>query len=185
MLTFVKQSLVWWDFVSAMAESWKMLKTSNLFLSFIVNSNRNRSALVRELLCNNSLFVGQLCMLVIWSSLQLTSKQWIITQQFTARADLFLKSTFCKKNTGNISLGTCKSFEQTRACALVCLPDLQLPREIFSVLLTKAGLIAIYFFVSKASYNFKLNDFLIFETTENMFKHEYFWSNVLILSFFS
>ena len=30
------------------------------FLSFIVSSNRNRSALVRELLCNNSLFVGQL-----------------------------------------------------------------------------------------------------------------------------
>ena len=29
--------------------------------------------------------------LVIWSSLQLTSKQWIITQQFTAGADLFLK----------------------------------------------------------------------------------------------
>ena len=28
--------------------------------------------------------------LVIWSPLQLTSKQWIITQQFTARADLFL-----------------------------------------------------------------------------------------------
>ena len=37
-----------------------MLKTSNLFLSFIVSSNRNRSALLRELLCNNSLFVGQL-----------------------------------------------------------------------------------------------------------------------------
>ena len=37
-----------------------MLKTTNLFLSFIVSSNRNRSALVRELLCNNSLFVGQL-----------------------------------------------------------------------------------------------------------------------------
>ena len=31
--------------------------------------------------------------LVIWSSLQRTSKQWIITQQFTARADLFLKYT--------------------------------------------------------------------------------------------
>ena len=30
------------------------------------------------------------CALVIWSSLQLTSKQWIITQQFTAGADLFL-----------------------------------------------------------------------------------------------
>ena len=29
--------------------------------------------------------------LVIWSSLQLTSKQWIIAQQFTAGADLFLK----------------------------------------------------------------------------------------------
>ena len=38
-----------------------MLKTSNLFLSFIVSSNRNRSALVRELVCNNSLLVGQLC----------------------------------------------------------------------------------------------------------------------------
>ena len=43
-----------------MAESWKKLKTSNLFSSFIVSSNRNRSALVRELLCNDSLFVGQL-----------------------------------------------------------------------------------------------------------------------------
>ena len=31
------------------------------------------------------------CALVIWSSLQLTSKQWIIKQQFTAGADLFLK----------------------------------------------------------------------------------------------
>ena len=31
------------------------------------------------------------CALVIWSSLQLTSKQWIIIQQFTAGADLFLK----------------------------------------------------------------------------------------------
>ena len=30
------------------------------------------------------------CALVIWSSLQLTSKQWIITHQFTAGADLFL-----------------------------------------------------------------------------------------------
>ena len=37
-----------------------MLKTSNLFLLFIVSSNRNRSALVCELLCNNLLFVGQL-----------------------------------------------------------------------------------------------------------------------------
>ena len=34
--------------------------TSNLFSPFIVYSNRNRSALVCELLSNNSLFVGQL-----------------------------------------------------------------------------------------------------------------------------
>ena len=49
---FVKHSDVWRD--------WKKLNTSNLFSSFIVSSNRNGSALVRELLCNNSLFVGQL-----------------------------------------------------------------------------------------------------------------------------
>ena len=60
MQTFAKQSDVWWDFFSAMAEIWKKLKTSNLFSSLIVSANRNRSALVRELLCINSLFVGQL-----------------------------------------------------------------------------------------------------------------------------
>ena len=60
MKTFAKKSDVWRDFFIAMAESWKKLKTSNLFSSFIVSLNRNRSALVRELLCNNSLFVGQL-----------------------------------------------------------------------------------------------------------------------------
>ena len=43
-----------------MAESWKKLKTTNVFSSFIVCQNRNRSAQVRELLSNNSLFVGQL-----------------------------------------------------------------------------------------------------------------------------
>ena len=48
------------DFFSAMAESWKKLKTSNMFLSSIMCLNRNRSALVHELLSNNSLFVGQL-----------------------------------------------------------------------------------------------------------------------------
>ena len=60
MQTFAKQSDVWRDFFSAMAESWKKLKTSNLFSSFIVSSDRIRSALVRALLCNNSLLVGQL-----------------------------------------------------------------------------------------------------------------------------
>ena len=43
-----------------MAESLKKLKNSNVFSSFIVCKNRNRSAPVRELLNNNSLFVGQL-----------------------------------------------------------------------------------------------------------------------------
>ena len=43
-----------------MAERWKKLKFSNVFSLFIVCENRNRSALVRELLSNNSLFVGQL-----------------------------------------------------------------------------------------------------------------------------
>ena len=43
-----------------MAESWKKLKTSNVFLLFIVCSNRNRSALVHDLLSYSSLFVGRL-----------------------------------------------------------------------------------------------------------------------------
>ena len=58
MYEYAKQSEVRRDFISAMAESWKKLKTSNLFSSFIMSSNRNRSALVRELLCNNSLSVS-------------------------------------------------------------------------------------------------------------------------------
>ena len=57
---FAKQYEFWWDFFSAMAESWKKLMTSNLFSPFSVYSNRNRSARVCELLSNNSLFVGQL-----------------------------------------------------------------------------------------------------------------------------
>ena len=43
-----------------MAESWNRLKTSDVFSSFIVCSTQNRSALVRELLSNSSLFVSQL-----------------------------------------------------------------------------------------------------------------------------
>ena len=43
-----------------MAESSKKLKTLDAFSPFIVCQNRNRSAPVRELLSNNSLFVGQL-----------------------------------------------------------------------------------------------------------------------------
>ena len=43
-----------------MVENWKKLMTSNVFSSFIVCKNRNRSAPVRELLSNNIQFVGQL-----------------------------------------------------------------------------------------------------------------------------
>ena len=53
---------------------------------------------MRDLLSNKSQFIGQLqedksfgSALVISSTLQLTSKQWFITQQITARADLCLK----------------------------------------------------------------------------------------------
>ena len=48
------------------------------------------------------------CALVIWSSLQLTSKQWIITQQFTAGADLFLKQMHIFEHDQNI----CKDSKQ-------------------------------------------------------------------------
>ena len=41
-------------------KSWNNLETPNMFLSFIVCSNQNRSALVSELLSDNSLFFGQL-----------------------------------------------------------------------------------------------------------------------------
>ena len=58
MQTFAKQPNFWQDFFSAMAESWKKLKT--VVTLFIVCSNGNRSTLVNELLCYNSLFVGQL-----------------------------------------------------------------------------------------------------------------------------
>ena len=43
-----------------MAENWKKLKISNVFSSFILCKKRNRLAPVRELLSNNSLFVGKL-----------------------------------------------------------------------------------------------------------------------------
>ena len=57
---FAKQSKLWRDFFSTMKESWKKLKTSNVVSTFIVCSNRKRSAVVHDLLCNNSQFVGQL-----------------------------------------------------------------------------------------------------------------------------
>ena len=53
-------SKYWREFFIVMVESWKKLKTSNVFSLFIVCLNRNKPALVRELICINSLFVGQL-----------------------------------------------------------------------------------------------------------------------------
>ena len=54
-----KLSNSWRNIFSAMAESWKKLKTSNVVSSFIVCLNGNRSALVCDLLSYNSLFVSQ------------------------------------------------------------------------------------------------------------------------------
>ena len=45
------------------------------------------------------------------------------------------------ENTGNISRGSCKLCKHTSAHARICLPDLQVPREIFSVFLTQGRLI--------------------------------------------
>ena len=71
-----------------MAESWKKLVTSNVFPSFIVCKNLNRSALVGELLSNNSLFVGQLYK---DKSLALCACNLnFFIQQFTARVDQFV-----------------------------------------------------------------------------------------------
>ena len=56
----VRQSNFWQDLVSAMVESWKNLKTSKVFFVVYCVLETNRSALLRELLSNNSLFVGQL-----------------------------------------------------------------------------------------------------------------------------
>ena len=46
-----------WDFYNAVGESWKKLKTSNMFASFIVCSNGNSSALMPDLSSYNSVFV--------------------------------------------------------------------------------------------------------------------------------
>ena len=46
------------DFLSAMTESWKKLKTSNVLPRFLCD--RIEKDLLFELLSNNSLFVGQL-----------------------------------------------------------------------------------------------------------------------------
>ena len=60
MENFRKQFGFWRDFFIAIVESSKKMKSSNVTLSFVVCTNRNISALVREMLSYNSLFVGQL-----------------------------------------------------------------------------------------------------------------------------
>ena len=69
-----------------------------VFFSLFVVANRNRSALVRDLLCNNSQFVGQL---YVNKSLALRARDFIFFTtdlqtvnyytKFTDRADFFLK----------------------------------------------------------------------------------------------
>ena len=57
---YATHSNYWRELFSAVAEFRQKLKTSNVFSSFIVCLNSNRSVLVGELLRKNSLFVGQL-----------------------------------------------------------------------------------------------------------------------------
>ena len=73
-----------------MAEGWQKLKPSNVFSTFIVCWNRlNRSALVRKMLSNNSLFVGQL---YEDKSIALRARDLIFfTTDLQARVDLFHK----------------------------------------------------------------------------------------------
>ena len=59
------------------------------------------------------------CALMIWSSLQLTSKQWIITQQFTAGADLFLKHKPCRAFTSTNKFKENKHRIYHRACKVI------------------------------------------------------------------
>ena len=69
--------------------------------------------------------------LVIWSSLQLTSKQWIITQQFTAGADLFLS---CATFSARIMLKSgkiCKNRPNDHTCLFHCIITCRVPRTMF------------------------------------------------------
>ena len=95
----------------ALAESWKKLKTSNVFSSFIVCWNRNRSALVRDLLCNNSLIV---CQLYEDKSLALRARDLIFLTTDLQTVVMFLCQVFeccfnltpsCKMNSPIISNG--------------------------------------------------------------------------------
>ena len=52
-------------------------------LSFALKA---RCVRIKKYISSSSELLSNCCALVIWSSLQLTSKQWIITQQFTQRS---------------------------------------------------------------------------------------------------
>ena len=62
MLTYATQSNFRWEFFSTIADSWIKLKTEDFKCVFVVYCviESYRSALVHELLINNTLFVGQL-----------------------------------------------------------------------------------------------------------------------------
>ena len=106
MSTRVLQSNIWRDFFNAMAESWNNLKYTTACSSFLVCKNRSRSALVRELLSNTGNFTVCRSVESRWISrasnswfdllYKWPSRQWIIAQQFIARADLFLKQNNTK-----------------------------------------------------------------------------------------
>ena len=75
--------------------SWRLRMCFRLLLSVRIEIDQlqcvNCWVIIHCLLVSCMKINHSRCALVIWSSLQLTSKQWIITQQFTAGADLFLK----------------------------------------------------------------------------------------------
>ena len=87
----------WRDFFTGWREVWRIWRIQLLFRRFLCVRIE-----IDQLLCvicwviNHSLSISckkinhSRSALVIWSTLQLTSKQWFITQQITARADLFL-----------------------------------------------------------------------------------------------
>ena len=102
-----------------------------------------RSALVCELLSNSlSVSCKQInhsrFTLVIWSCLQLTTKQWIITQQFTARADIFLKQTAVSNGKLDFditkSLYSCKLYKNLLVMPQPCAGDQRCYAVWFSVL---------------------------------------------------
>ena len=97
MKTYATQSNFWQEFFSAMAENWKKLRLQMCFRGLLCVRIEidpllyvNCWLIIHCLSVNCTKINSSRCAHVILSSLQLASKQWIITEQFTARADHFL-----------------------------------------------------------------------------------------------